>query len=492
MRKLITPAVKLKLLFTCLLALLLLTACGDNGNDETDIPHDLLDIARERRLNIIANRPTHEQLLALTQGREPETIDLTQFVSGNTGQSITAAEAIEDVELFFTVLRQVYGPYIYFGGDTVFAPIFDEIIAEIATHETILPFQLENMIYHALNPVVNDNHFVFGNNRFGQSANFFTSAVPFDRDERGFIHRASGRVVAEIEGRDMYDVLRLSMDEQGNVFYSAVIYELGPAGMARRNLSIVFEGGDSMTLPLEQHRTTWPPFTPPSLEWVDGVPVVALMSMGFTMDGEFSLNYLETFLTFVEEIRHEPVVIVDLRHNWGGSNSMARLWLHNLARELVPQNFTGLFRHEYNAMIESWEEMQGYFSADELIFLTEIAPLDAAHIIFYDKRNVEIVESGQLIIMLIDRLTFSAAESFTDAMFSMANTLVVGQNTYGGLIGRSNLMQTLPNSGIDFIMGSALHVFAEGLYTEGVGIAPDVWVHGDALAAALALLANND
>ena len=255
MRKLIISTI------ICLLALLLSTACGSgNGSEEPLYTlDDLLYIARERRLDIIANRPTHEQLLELTQGREPETIDLTQFVSDNTGQAITASEAIEDVELFFKALRQIYGPYIYFGGDAVFAPIFDELIAEIATRETILPFQLENMIYHALGAVINDNHFILGNNRLGQSANFFTSAEPFDRDERGFVHRASGRVVAEIEGRNKYDILRLSMDESGNVFYSAVIYELGPVGMARRNLSVVFDNGENMTLPLEQHRTAWQP-----------------------------------------------------------------------------------------------------------------------------------------------------------------------------------------------------------------------------------------
>jgi len=477
----------------CLLALLLLVACGGNGGEEPLYTlDDLLYIARERRLDIIANRPAHEQLLELTRDREPETIDLTQFVSDNTGQAITAAQAIEDVELFFKALRQIYGPYIYFGGDAVFVPVFDELIAEIATRETILPFQLENMIYHALGVVINDNHFILGNNRIGQRANFFTSTEPFDRNERGFIHRASGHVVAEIEGRNKYDVLRLSMDEQGNIFYSAVIYELGPVGMARRNLSVVFDNGENMTLALEQHRTAWQPPNPPSLEWVDGVPVVTVMSMGITVYGEFSFDYLATFLSFVEKIHYEAIVIIDVRSNFGSSNSMTRLWLYNLVGELVPQNFVGLFRYEYNSMIDYWEGLQNYFSADDLIFLTEITPFDAMHLTLYNRHSREIVENDQIIIMLVDGYTFSAAESFVDAMLSMANVLVMGENTFGGLISRGNYIWTLPNSGIDFMLGSALSVFAKGQYAEGVGIAPDVWVHGDALAAALALLGNDD
>jgi len=125
MRKHIISAVKLKLLFTCLLALLPLAACGGNG-DEIASPQytldDLLDITRERRLNITANRPTHEQLLELTRGRESPTTDmmydmwqLILYSSDNTGQPITAAKAIEDIELFFVAMRLIYGPYIYFG-----------------------------------------------------------------------------------------------------------------------------------------------------------------------------------------------------------------------------------------------------------------------------------------------------------------------------------------------------------------------------------------
>lgn len=140
---------------------------------------------------------------------------------------------------------------------------------------------------------------------FRLNANFFTSSTPFDRNEQGFVHRESGRVVAEIEGHNMYDALRVSMDEQGNVFYSVVIYELGPVGLARRNVHIVFDDGDRLTLPLELHRPIWRPYNPPSLEWIDSVPVVTVMSMGFSHEGGHNNESARAFLSIADELRDE-------------------------------------------------------------------------------------------------------------------------------------------------------------------------------------------
>jgi len=484
----------------CVLVILLSTACGDsNGGEEPMYTlGDLLDIAHERRLDIIANRPTHEQLLELTQGREPETIDLTLFVSDNTGQAITASEAIEDVELFFMALRQIYGPYIYFGGDAVFVPVFDEIIAEIATHETILPFQLENILLHALSPIINDNHFMLGSNWLGQNATFFTSTVHFDRDERGFIHRESGRVVAEIEGRNVYDVLRLSMDEQGNIFYSAVIYELGPVGLARRNLSVVFDNGDNLTLPLEQHQPAWRPFNSPSLEWVEDVPVVTSMSMGITVYGQFSVEYAEAFLSLSDEVHNEPIVIVDLRNNHGGDSLLGSRWLYQLTGEIVPLNLTELHRLTYEEMMEQWQISEyhdprgrDFNSLEVYRYFSRVRVLDNSHIMAHHVQARTIIDSNHLIILLVDSFTRSAPEHFVDMVLGMGNTLVIGQNTFGAVINRGHSPLALPNSGIFLMFGRAVRIFPQGYFAEGVGLAPDIWVHGDSLAAALSLIGNN-
>jgi len=45
----------------------------------------------------------------------------------------------------------------------------------------------------------------------------------------------------------------------------------------------------------------------------------------------------------------------------------------------------------------------------------------------------------------------------------------------------------LPNSAIPFVFGTWLNIYPPEHFQEGVGIAPDVWVIGDSLTAALAI-----
>ncbi|MCL2406098.1 MAG: hypothetical protein FWC92_11225, partial [Defluviitaleaceae bacterium] len=49
----------------------------------------------------------------------------------------------------------------------------------------------------------------------------------------------------------------------------------------------------------------------------------------------------------------------------------------------------------------------------------------------------------------------------------------------------------LPQSRIPLQFGSGMALFPEGHFQESVGFAPDIWVSGDALTAALGLIENH-
>ena len=75
-----------------------------------------------------------------------------------------------------------------------------------------------------------------------------------------------------------------------------------------------------------------------------------------------------------------------------------------------------------------------------------------------------------------------------DLFFNMENTLVVGQNTGGALLSAGSMPIALPNSGISVTFSNAMYVHPANHFQEGKGFAPDVWVNGDALVAALGML----
>ena len=471
-----------------------LSACGSNDQHHESTPHhslyDLRGIALERRLNI--QRPDYARLIELTAGREQQTIDIDVFFGqAPPMSSLTPQQAADDALLFFDALRQIYGLYIYFGGDEVFTPIFDGIIAEIFTRDALTPIQLRQIIAAPLNPIINDNHFRLSGIS-GPSATFHTSRTPFDRDGYGFRHRESGLLVAEIEGHDKQEVFRLSMDESGDVFYSLVVYSLEPSVPWTRTLNLIFEDGSEYAATLDRLAQNRRSHRSPSLSFVDDIPVVTIASLNaYTHHGGFNNQEAADFLSFARELRNEPAIILDIRGNSGGNGILAVQWLYELTGHIVPENHVWLSTFTYE---ELSREPVGAFTppADYFRRYVGFAPFDETHsIMSFVNDTGNLIESNPLIIMLVDRYVASTGEGFVNKMFGMANTLAIGQNTAGIFLGDGVYTMagmTLPNSGIEFGFGRGVIAHPQGHFAEGVGIAPDVWVHGDTLAAALVLL----
>jgi len=279
---------------------------------------------------------------------------------------------------------------------------------------------------------------------------------------------------------DINQILRLSMNEQGDIFYSPVVYVqdfIFDYTTFSPILNITFEDDSRYELPLELHLTPTILLTLPVLRFIDGVPVVSIR----TMHGWPDPNDpgIEIFMSFVEELRDEPVIVVDVRGNGGGNGLLPLTWLYELTGSFVPHT---------NAMLSTRliapRARTGPFG---------LSHFDDNHSSRLGRQADNLVVNHQLIIMLTDRRVGSAAELFTDSMLNMGNTLIVGQNTRGMLITGEILSfatHSLPNSGIPFTFGVTLSVFPEGLFAEGIGLAPDIWVHGDALQATLSLLRN--
>jgi len=173
--------------------------------------------------------------------------------------------------------------------------------------------------------------------------------------------------------------------------------------------------------------------------------------------------------------------------------------MYLLTGEIVHENFIQL--HNWDIELEypwmPWgdapETNPYYFSCEDRENL-EVLRYEGSIINGFPVRNLterHIVEREQVLILLVDRHTGSAGDAFADLAFNVENTLVIGQNTAGVLISdMAYPLLRMPNSGIPFSLGRSIHLHPQGHFAEGVGFQPDVWVTGDALEAAIAMLAN--
>jgi len=467
--------------------------------------NDVLAIANKRRQGI--KQPDISIAQELTKGSATGSINSQVWLSSVARLLLSQEEAIYDAETYFDMLRYAYGAYTYFGGDEVFLPIFDKIIEALYKQEKWTPLELANEIHSQLSTVIFDNHLSINRKFYTAEYNFFVWEAPFDKDNSRFRKRDTGLYVAEIAGYNLDDVFRLSMNEEGEFFYLSVFAE--PEDKSSNfSIKVIYENGDKEIVNIRKYNPRRWPHQDSSLRYENNIPIVTLRKMfnPFTENDSYGLagkEYIEDtvrFLSFAEQLKDEEIIIIDLRSNQGGYDVLAKMWLYSLTGESIPGNYIYLWRHivppdsgiderllELEKILQ--QQREGFLNSPYIglaLPFSQYSPLGENWIVSY--LTDRIVSNDKLIVLLIDRYTLSAGEVFTDLLFNMENTLVIGQNTGGCLITSGSMNYYLPYSNIRFDMPPALHIFDETHFREGIGIAPDVWVVGDALKAALAML----
>ena len=511
---------KWKIIPLILAALFLLSACGgeDYEHEIEEIEEEIeeieeeieepraeiltldwyyvMDRAAERRESI--EKPDYHILLAVTEGRTPSPRLPRRFWEDLQDTDEEAAEyfsiddAVADAWVLFNILRYVYGGYVYFGGDDVFSAMLGDVTAEffLLGTETISAEDFAEILHRHINQVVVDNHFWIGDRRMGLGlAYFHRFGIYYDRTENGFRNRATDLYLKEIEGHDMQAVMRLHANAEGQLFYRPVLM-LDTANAARQTF-FVYEDGEreSRTFIRELAQRQRRPELP-ALEHIGGVPIVRVMAMGFDgHENALGIQHAAPFMEFAEQLRDEPVIIVDIRGNSGGNGLLPVRWLHALTGEIVPSNYIWLSARPYNSSDFDFSLSNAAQNPpNSWRTYANAGPFGEDHTIFNTSPR-RIVPREQMLILLTDRETGSAAEDFVDRAFNIENTLVIGTATRGILAFDATYQSVnLPNTGIPFGLGRAMMLWPDGHFAEGVGIQPDIWVSGDALAVALALI----
>ena len=443
---------------------------------------DVLAIASNRRICLVGVAEERLQEL-LTRIEPPEDLsDLTalRLPPENQQVFITREEAIYDAALLLELLRYGYGAYAYFGGDEVFLPMFERIKEVLSERETWRSEQVKQIFANHLQTAIADNHSDILGRQMWIFYQFFVWETPFDLIDNRFYHRETGRYVTKIIGYDINDVFRLAMDEDGDFFYVPIFERYSnfiEPGIY--DFTFTFDNGDEQIVTLNYHPPIFQLPEAPFLRWEDEIPVVGIQQME-----ALSFNSAQDFLSFADMLKDEPVIIIDVRSNMGGNRWLAPFWLYSLTGEIVNRSYERFIPFEYF----NWERCPAccFIGSGDLAhpeeYLEFIEEFRSEHI------PGKITSNEQLIIMLIDRRVGSAGEIFADLILGMENTLVIGQNTTGVCITSEAGTFYLPHSGAEIGIGMSLNVFPEGRFKEGRGIDPDVWVIGDALTAALALL----
>ena len=175
---------------------------------------------------------------------------------------------------------------------------------------------------------------------------------------------------------------------------------------------------------------------------------------------QFAEKHIEEILDGATKLKDAPIAILDLRSNTGGDGEIPSQWLNQYTGKIVPSN-------------------QYYID-------TKLGRK------FNDRRD-NWIENDNLLIILVGKYSASASELFLDYSYNLENTLIVGENSNGSLVGTSGKI-SLPNSGCQIdVGGGRLCVLSEenDCFEELRGFYPDIWVPaGEAEELAVKLIEN--
>lgn len=379
--------------------------------------------------------------------------------------TLTRAESLEDVDLYFRALHYSYGAYYYFGEEN-FQKAENTIRAKLSSCKTITRDQLISLMYSNL-LFVRDGHFCIAGRyepAYESSVQYlyYYSDRSFGKDANGYYllgesekwyYTSCGNANAEMQPY---------LEKSGRVCYS--LRQFCPATAAHTtDIITLTKGGETKTVSL-----TWS-LSQSYLEDGSQVPDYHyLKSNGIALITirRFDWNYEETMDEFVRtgsDLKNAKLII-DARSNSGGDEDFIKNWL---------KSYTGE-EPEQKTIISNWgtamfDRTQAYADLGEEFAAFRTGDKD------YELFQGKLLENSTPILLLTDSMSGSAGESIVTYCRTLDNCLVIGGPTRGAQLVGNVRGWTLPNSGIGFQFGQALHFIYSMENVEGKGYAPDLW-----------------
>ncbi len=380
--------------------------------------------------------------------------------------TLTRAEALEDVDLYFRALHYSYGAYYYFGEEN-FQKAENTIRAKLSSCKTITRDQLISLMYSNL-LFVRDGHFCIAGRyepAYESSVQYlyYYSDRSFGKDANGYYllgesekwyYTSCGNANAEMQPY---------LEKSGRVCYS--LRQFCPATAAHTtDIITLTKGGETKTVSL-----TWS-LSHSYLEDGSQVPDYHyLKSNGIALITirRFDWNYEETMDEFVRtgsDLKNAKLIIIDARSNSGGDEDFIKNWL---------KSYTGE-EPEQKTIISNWgtamfDRTQAYADLGEEFAAFRTGDKD------YELFQGKLLANSTPILLLTDSMSGSAGESIVTYCRTLDNCLVIGSPTRGAQLVGNVRGWTLPNSGIGFQFGQALHFIYSMENVEGKGYAPDLW-----------------
>ena len=503
-----------KLLFISLFALLLsssIMSCSNtNENPRFVLPDELRELVNTNRR--IALPPPADNLVEMLNSFQ--TPNLTAEADNATAQrviqsrqrrgerpaTLTHEQIISELDFLFNVLRYGYGAYQYFGGDDVFLPLKQSMIAQLSQKEQPVNIDdyITNLLVPSLRSVIADNHFRIDHFSIGVRSQFYMNEDYILREiENGFITEIDGQTYqfsgATLNQQTVKGILP-TLTKKGEFAWAFgyVAYNLPPTNTADPTLDLTVSLKNTETNAVSCR--TIQLYSQPNASGLSTDTYFITEKEGITVLSNRRLwgqdqSVLQSFAETGRELRNEPILILDLRGHEGGNDGFAARWIQQYTRGSIGSNVLRFIRH--------FTRGSSVFAGNVLRSATVgelsqwLAPVSPPQWRVRRPGILSVIQNENLVIVLTDNAIMSTGDAFVGMLRQLENVLFVGANTSGTLVTGNIVGVPLPYSRANVAFGIHLNILPDLSPFEGVGFAPDLWVAPDASLERVLLFVNS-
>jgi len=395
-------------------------------------------------------------------------IDALKAPSGS--RTVSYAEAVADIDLYFRTLKYAYGAYYYFGGDAAFDAARAEAVAALQGKSNITHAVIRQAIFDSVDFVM-DGHFSVGGPSIVEyeayKKIYFYSDLEFSREGDRFYLPMDGENWYFSSFSNPNASIEYTLTKDGRLVYSPAL--ICPVTEVQRDTVTLTNGGKTQRIAINWTESRAmlgnysPAFDFKTMEQ-DGVAYISLRS--FNDNDSATLN---RFAASGADFKDAEVIIFDIRGNGGGSDIYGDLWVRSFSGEAIAlptahsNRITALSRGSLGS-----ERIEEIYIAGKMI-----------------RNDIPI-------LVLVDNYCASAGESMLLFLKTLENAVIVGSSSAGYQLAGNRVDLTLPNSGLPFSFGTSFGFKFDTTNVDGVGYAPDIYCDPSyALDAALALVGSD-
>ena len=453
------------------------------------IPKEVRDIVIENRRHLFVNtnpeiieNPGKYMALDYDEAIDDYIVETLKNADNipleNTRLSFETIE--KDLDFLFAYLKYSYGAYQYYGGDEVFLPMKETILAELKDKNgnRVYSNVYADTLYKHISEAIIDCHFAIGNESLAktQSHRYFVYSTDyfFDLKEDVFCTEIDGLdyELISIDGLAPIDLMKPYLNAEGFMVWVAgypskkgLSKDFRPIVLYNEETGKVIETEIFLISHFSNGTNTGPMYNEYEL---NGISIVESRTCTPSPDAG---DMFKVMSDAAVALKDKNIIVVDLRDNGGGNTGYPRAWLSGLL-DTNFDNMRGVYAQRrtkttYHIHGQRWGRSLEEFLATDSHKSWAGPSIDAAKA--YENKD-------RVFIVLADNNTGSSGEGFVDYLRQIENTIVFGTNT-GGAFSTGNIAAiNLPYSKIRIQCGHALHLEPDLTTIEGIGIQPDIWV----------------